>query len=85
MKPQIKIVVILPNGDEYFWKIPNELDVSNELLVDDYITQLANVFFISPSVQFEAEPDKKNGLQKKQTIMLWGEVLKKTYIKVIHY
>jgi hypothetical protein len=85
MKNLIKIVVILPNGDEYFYKLPSGFDFDNEENVVNFVNQTANLFAISPSVQFEAEPDKPNGLQKKRTIMLWGEVLKKTYIKVIHY
>lgn len=83
MKSETHVFVHLPSGERF------EMDRSGnyEALNNNEIDEIRKLFGAKDmtSVQFTACPDKHNGLQKNKVIILWGDVLKNSWIEIVNY
>lgn len=83
MKNEYFLMICLPNGQEFEIINPDKtLDDNN---IEEKMGQYRNLFGSCSTIQVNVMPENNNGLMKKQTLILWGDVLKNTYIKVKHY
>lgn len=75
------VKIYLPDGNIY------RMVLTKEKLSDDEIYRIRNLFSSAKSVEIAVElsPQEVTKGIKSQTIVLWGDVLAKTYIKVQQY
>jgi hypothetical protein len=82
MKSETHVWVHLPNGDKF------EMDRNKSNfspLSEEAVSELRNLFASASDVEFNALPEKNNGLMKGKTIILWGDVLKNSWIEIVNY
>jgi hypothetical protein len=86
MKPNERpiIFIVLPNGKEYQLKQDDctPYSPSDEELA---LTALRDTFSRALSINVYVHAPKNNGVMKYQTLILWGDLLKNTYLRVEQY
>ena len=78
MKNEDIVKIHLPNGKVYEVELQDGKTTMTEAEISKFRSFLGSVDFMSINVR----PDGSNGLMKGMTLILWGDVLKNSYITI---
>lgn len=81
MKAEDIVKIHLPNGESYKVVMEN----GRSTMTEDEISELRSFMSSANSIQIVVKPNKDNDLIKEKVLMLWGEVLKNTFITIDRY
>lgn len=73
------VAIHLPNGKVY------EVKTQKKTLDEDDITKFRNFMNDSACVNITVKSDRSNSLLKEKVLLLWGDVLKNSYITIDRY